>query len=155
MSLRFLSAASLSIACLCFAFPASALPVDAGSCGHVSTEAGNVPTSLGVFKAQITQIDGRPPPMERHQYRLAAGKHVLVVGERIDRARLNSAQTTQIRKMQRTSPAYLKALILDVQPGTSYRLGTRLVHDKLDTQSIRDNAYWEPVVWDEVAQPCP
>ncbi|RZA31761.1 MAG: hypothetical protein EOP92_29545 [Lysobacteraceae bacterium] len=155
MSLRFLSAASLSIACLCFAFPASALPVDAGACGHVSTEAGNVPTSLGVFTAQITQIDGRPPPMQRYEYRLAAGKHVLVVGERIDRARLNSAQAAQIRKMQSNSPAYLKALILDVQPGTSYRLGTRLIHDKLDTQSIRDNAYWEPVVWDEVAQACP
>lgn len=49
----------------------------------------------------------------------------------------------------------MKALVLDVQPGTSYRIGARLIRAKLDTQSIRDNAYWEPVVWDEVAEPCP
>jgi hypothetical protein len=93
--------------------------------------------------------------MDRYQYKLRAGKHILVIAEEIDRPRLNSAQIVQIEKMQRHSAAPLKALILDVQPGTSYRLGVRLLRDKLDTQSIRDNAYWEPVVWEEVPQACP
>ena len=37
----------------------------------------------------------------------------------------------------------------------SYAIGARLLRDRLDAQSIRDNAYWEPVVWEERAEPCP
>ena len=158
MHLRALLSAVLITTCLSPAFPASAVPLDTtenkNSCGYVSTEAGIVPTSLSIFPAAITQIDGRAPRLERYQYRLDAGKHIVVVGEKIDRARLNSAQAAQIRKMQGTSAEFLKALILDVQPGTSYRIGVRLIRDKLNTQGIRDNAYWEPVVWDEVAESC-
>lgn len=126
------------------------------SCGYVSTEAGAIPQSKDLFHAMIAQIDGRPPRLVKYEYELDAGKHILVIGEDINSTRLNSAQLTQIGKMKRsTRPGYFKALILDVQPGTSYRLGVRLLRDKLDTQSIRDNAYWEPVVWEEVPQACP
>lgn len=152
---------NLTIALLAAA-PILAFPVHANaagssmSCGYVSTEAGVVPGSQDLFQATITQIDGRAPRLERYEYKLDAGKHVLVIGEGIDSTRLNSAQLAQIRKMKRSTPAgFFKALILDVQPGTSYRLGVRLLRDKLDTQSIRDNAYWEPVVWKEVPQACP
>lgn len=147
-----LLAAGLILACPAYANATSG----SASCGYVSTEAGVVPSSKDFFKAAITQIDGRAPTVERYEYKLDAGKHILVIGEGIDSTRLNSAQLAQIRKMKRSTPAgYFKALILDVQPGTSYRLGVRLLRDKLDTQSIRDNAYWEPVVWEEVAQACP
>ena len=126
-----------------------------GGCGYASTEAGVIPKSNDLFRAGITQIDGRAPRMEKYEYRLDAGKHVLVVGELIDSTRLNSAQLVQIQKMKRSTPAgFFKVLILDVQAGTSYRIGVRLLRDKLDTQSIRDNAYWEPVVWQEVPQAC-
>ncbi|RYG13324.1 MAG: hypothetical protein EON92_05845 [Burkholderiales bacterium] len=129
--------------------------VDGGEgCGYVTTEAGNVPTQLSIFGATVTQIDGKTPMWQRYQHKLAAGKHVLVVGEEIDSTRLNTAQLRQIGKMKARSPNTLKAFILDVQPGTSYRIGTRLIRDRLDTQSIRDNAYWEPVVWDEKPEPC-
>ena len=125
------------------------------SCGYVSTEAGVVPTSKDIFQAAITQIDGRAPVTERYEYKLESGKHILVIGEGIKSTRLNSAQLAQIRKMKKSTPAgFFKAFILDVQPGTSYRIGVRLLQDKLDTQSIRDNAYWEPVVWEEVPQAC-
>lgn len=125
------------------------------SCGYVSTEAGVAPTSKDIFQAAITQIDGRAPTTERYEYKLEAGKHILVIGEGIKSTRLNSAQLTQIRKMKGSTPAgFFKAFILDVQPGTSYRIGARLLRDKLDTQSIRDNAYWEPVVWEEVPRAC-
>ena len=159
MPYRFPLYAVLVVTC-CGWVPAS--PAMAGeaadsndSCGYASTEAGNVPNSLSIFQTQIVQIDGRPAGMQRYQHRLAAGKHILVIAENIKTSRLNSAQTLQIAKMQRHSATPLKALILDVRPGTSYRIGARLIRDRLDTQGIRDNAYWEPVVWDEVAQSCP
>ena len=34
-------------------------------------------------------------------------------------------------------------------------IGARLLRDRLDTQSLRENAYWEPVVWEEVPEICP
>ncbi len=125
-----------------------------GGCGFVSTKAGTVPTHLSIFRATITQIDGKTPMWQRYQHKLAAGKHVLVVEEGIESTRLNSSQLLQIRKMKSRSSTPLKAFILDVQPETSYRIGVRLIKDRLDTQSIRDNAYWEPVVWDEKQESC-
>ena len=40
-----------------------------------------------------------------------------------------------------------KPLVVDVQPGTTYKIGARLLRDRLDADSIRAKAYWEPVVW--------
>ena len=92
--------------------------------------------------------------MNRH--RLPVGRHVLVVREFIDRRRLNSAQLLQIDKMKRFAMAKAyKPLVVDVKPNTSYRIGARLLRDRLDTQSLRENAYWEPVVWEEVPETCP
>ena len=47
-----------------------------------------------------------------------------------------------------------KVLVVDVKPDHSYRIGARLLRDRLDAASIRDNAYWEPVVWSSVAERC-
>lgn len=129
----------------------------AQSCGYVSTRAGVVPRSKGVFEAEITQIDGRSTPLQpTNRHRVGTGKHVLVVREFIDPARLNSAQLQQIAKMKKFALARAyKSLVIDVEPGISYRIGARLLKDKLDTQSIRDNAYWEPVIWEKVPQACP
>jgi hypothetical protein len=149
---RALLAAGLILACSAYANAATG----STGCGHISTEAGVAPESKDIYRASITQIDGRAPTVERYEYKLPAGKHILVIGEGIDSTRLNSAQLAQIRKMKSrsASPGYFKAFILDVQPGISYRLGVRLLRDKLDTQSIHDNAYWEPVVWEQVPQAC-
>lgn len=127
------------------------------SCGYVSARAGVVPRSQDIFHADITQVDGRSTPvLSEYRHRLDAGKHVLVVREFIDPKRLNSSQLQQIAKMKKFAFARAyKSLVVDVQPGTSHRIGVRLLRDKLDTQSIRDNAYWEPVVWQEVAEACP
>lgn len=127
------------------------------SCGYVSALAGVVPRRQGIFHADITQIDGRSTPIQpTYRHRVAAGKHVLVVREFIDPKRLNSAQLLQIAKMKRFAFARAyKSLVVDVEPGMSYRIGARLIKDKLDTQSIRDNAYWEPVVWEKVPEACP
>jgi hypothetical protein len=132
-------------------------PDHAQACGFVTTEAGVVPESRDVFRGHITQINGESPKSLPLAYRMQPGKHVLVIAEDIPRYRIRRAQITQIQRMQRirSFSGYYKSLIVDVRPNTSYRIGVRLIRDKLDTASIRDNAYWEPVVWEERHQVCP
>lgn len=128
------------------------------SCGHVSARAGVAPRSKGIFQAEITQIDGNSTPLLQpaNRHRVETGKHVLVVREFIDPTHLSSAQLQQIAKMKKFAMARAyKSLVVDVEPGISYRIGARLLKDKLDTQSIRDNAYWEPVVWEKIPEACP
>lgn len=126
------------------------------SCGYL-TSSGVVPHSKGIFSVEITQIDGRSTPLQpKPRHRVNAGKHVLVVRELIDPNRLNSSQLFQIAKMKSLALARAyKSIVVDVEPGVSYRIGARLLKDKLDTHSIRDNAYWEPVVWQQVPEDCP
>ena len=133
-----------------------AAPGDSMSCGYVSTRAGVVPRSQHIFRAEITQIDGRSTPLQpTYRHRASTGTHVLVVREFIDPDYLNSSQLNQIAKMKKFAFARAyKSFVIDVKPDMSYRVGARLIKDKLDTQSIRDNAYWEPVVWEVVPEAC-
>ena len=126
-------------------------------CGYVTSHFGTVPHSEGIFDAEITQIDGISTPIvPSNQFRLAAGPHVLTVAEHIDQNRLNSSQLQQIAKMKKFAYARAyKKLVVEVKPGISYRIGARLLRDKLDTRSIQRNEYWEPLVWQEVPQRCP
>ena len=127
------------------------------SCGYVSASAGVVPRSENVFRAEITQIDGQSTPLRpEYRHRLPAGKHVLVLRELIDPVRFNSSQLQQIAKMRKFAHvrAY-KSIVVDVDAGMSHRVGALLHKDKLDAEGIRNNAYWEPVVWEEVAEACP
>ncbi|MET0656429.1 MAG: PDZ domain-containing protein [Pseudoxanthomonas sp.] len=135
----------------------SAPPGSPPLCGYVTALSGVVPRSQGIFEAEITQIDGRSTPLQRTpRHRVDAGKRILVVREFIDPARLGSAQLLQIAKMKKFALARAyKSIVVDVEPGISYRIGARLLKDRLDTQSIRDNAYWEPVVWEQVREACP
>lgn len=127
------------------------------SCGHVSARAGVVPRREDIFAADITQVDGRSTPLyPEYRHKLSAGNHVLVVRDFIDPKRLNSAQLAQIAKLKKFAYARAyKSIVVNVEPGMTYYIGARLLRDKLDTQSIRDNAYWEPVVWKKVAEACP
>ena len=95
--------------------------------------------------------------MVRDAYRLQPGRHVLVVAESISPSRLTTAQLTQIRRMQQRKDftGFFKPLFVDVAPDTLQRVGVRLIRDRLDTESIRANLYWEPVVWEEIARACP
>lgn len=129
----------------------------AQSCGYVTDREGVVPRNENIFNVEITQIEGRSTPLiSANRHRVDSGKRVLVVRELIAYTHLNSAQLAQIKKMKKFAFARAyKSFVLDVKPGMSYRIGARLIKDKLDTQSIRDNAYWEPVVWEVVPQACP
>lgn len=129
----------------------------AGRCGFVSTRLGVPPLSRGIHDALITRIDGRSTPLlhRPNRYRLAAGRHVLVVDEMIRRDLLGSAAVREIARMRRArDAAAYKTLVLDVKPGTSYFVGARLVKERLDAQGIASNRYWEPVVYTERAEAC-
>jgi hypothetical protein len=141
------------------AVPAYTLVVgDSGrtGCGHVSDTAGPPPRSRDIYRAQILRIDGRSTPLDPvPRHRVDAGRHVLLVRELIDRSWLGSAQASQIARMQKFEDAgAYKALVVDIAPNRSYRIGARLREDRLDGESIRANAYWEPVVWSEIAEAC-
>ncbi|WP_372014771.1 hypothetical protein [Pseudoxanthomonas sp. 10H] len=161
----FLLVLSLSQAHAQSAAPASppaapAAPVagaPSGSCAHVSTTQGAVPVTQDVFMAEITKIDGKSTPLAtENRYRLETGERVLTVAEMIDVRHLPGAAIAQIAKMKRHEQARAyKKLTIDAQPGVTYLVGARLLRDRLDADSIRDNQYWEPVVWDQRAERCP
>lgn len=134
------------------AIPAYRLVVGAaatGTCEGFVSDQGAQPRSHGIYEADITRIDGRSTPLAPvNRHRVEPGRHVLTVRETIDRTWLNRAQIRAIELMQRRERvrAY-KPLVVDVRPGHTYKVGARLLRDRLDAASIRANAYWEPVVW--------
>ncbi|WP_024868201.1 hypothetical protein [Pseudoxanthomonas suwonensis] len=134
------------------------LPGDATStCGWVTGERPAVPRSQDIFRVEITRIDGDSTPLHPvPRHRVQPGQRVLTVTDHIDTHRLPGAAIAQIERMKKLEMqrAY-KTFTVDVKPGVSYAIGARLLRDRLDAQSIRDNAYWEPVVWDERAERCP
>ncbi|GAB3506965.1 hypothetical protein [Pseudoxanthomonas daejeonensis] len=131
--------------------------VPGSTCGHVTDQRGAIPKSQDIFPVEITRIDGRSTPLDaRNRHAVQPGARVLTVTDHIDPHRLPGAAIAQIAKMKRLEMqrAY-KPFTVEVQPGVSYAIGARLLRDRLDAQSIRDNAYWEPVVWEQRPEACP
>lgn len=126
------------------------------ACGLVGAGTAATPESMDIYPGHIMQINGERPRLSRDAYRLQPGKHVLVVAEAIPPAHLGTAQLAQIDRMRRRKDftGYFKPLVVDVRADTLQRVGVRLHRDRLDTDSIRDNAYWEPVIWEEVPREC-
>jgi len=123
---------------------------DAG-CGRISV-VGAPPRTQDVFPATLVFIDGETPkPWNSPSYRLPAGRHVLTVSERIDRARFGLDALRDFQRRQLDREGY-KQLELVVEPGTTYRLGARLLTERSD--EILSNGYWEPVIYAEVAEGC-
>ena len=67
---------------------------------------------------------------------------------------LRVQRTAHLANRLKTAAQSYKTLVIDVKPNTSYLIGVRLLEDKLDNDSIRRNAYWEPVMWETRAQAC-
>lgn len=126
-------------------------------CGYVTDQAAAPKISQGIHAAVITSIDGRSTPLQSpNRHRLSAGRHVLVVSEAIEDLYLNSSQQkNRFYTLRRLHARAHKALVVDVKPGMSLRIGARLLRDKLDSENIRNNEYWQPVVWKEVPERCP
>src|SRR5690606_37369625 len=101
-----------------------------------------------VYRVQVFDIDGNGTPLQSGSHRLPAGAHVLLVGERVERHRLDPAQRERRERMrERLGPRATKALVIDVAANTRYRIGARLLPGRLDTAGINSNGFWEPVVW--------
>lgn len=119
------------------------------SCGRVSIF-DIAPRSQHLYRAVLIGIDGElPGPSSAESFRLEPGPHRLTIGEAIDHKQFDAIALRQRDGRQRDR---YKELGIMVQPGVTYRIAARLVPDKRN--SIRDGAYWEPVVWKESAEPC-
>lgn len=118
-------------------------------CGRISIF-DTAPRARQIYPAVVIAIDGRAPaPTSGPAYRVPAGRHLLTVAERIDPAQFGELQRFQ---RDRRSDGGYKELELDVRPGVTYRLGARFILDR--RSHIRDNSYWEPVVYAEADEPC-
>lgn len=127
----------------------------APGCGYV-TNRGTLPhVSDRLHPVEILDIDGRGRPVDANRHRLEAGLHVVIVGERIEDIRFDPLQQAQRSRMRSREGARAgKALVVDVRPGVRYRLGARFLDRNLSSRAISENAYWEPLVWQEVEDAC-
>ena len=120
------------------------------SCGRVSVF-DVAPRSQHLYKAVLIAVDGKlPGPTSSDVFRLTPGRHVLRVAEAIDPNQFGSLQ--RLTRDRRRGDDHYKDLEVDVQPGITYRLASRFNYDQRN--SIRDNAYWDPVIWTELPEAC-
>lgn len=135
--------------------PAASRPT---GCGYVAIDGAVPRNTRAIHRAEIVSIDGIGTPVlsSPPRHRVDAGRHVLLVRERIDDHHFGSlAQSERERQVaRRTSHAY-KVLVVEVPPGKAVHVGARLTTTLPDIAAIRANRYWEPVVWNVVDAACP
>lgn len=128
-------------------------------CGWVSAQWTRPVEQRDYYGVQITRIDGKSTPLQsQNRYRVDPGTRTLTLSDFAlspHHLTVSASTIAQIDKMKRLEQqrAY-KTFDVEVKPGVSYRIGARLRRDRLDAESIRANEYWEPVVWEERAEPC-
>lgn len=128
---------------------ASVAATGVDGCGRISIF-DTAPRARHVYPAVVIAIDGRAPaPTSGPAYRVPAGRHLLTIAERIDPAQFGDLQRFQ---RDRRSDGGYKELEVDVRPGVTYRIGARFILER--RSYIRDNSYWEPVVYAEADEPC-
>lgn len=122
---------------------------DGSNCGRISVF-DNAPRGANLYRAVLISIDGRlPGPTTTTSFPVRPGQHVLTVAEDID-----ANQFTGVELSQRGRYAHRlhKELVVEVQPGVTYRLAAR--YDKSHTGSMADKQYWAPVIWRESREHC-
>ena len=129
---------------------AAARPPGQG-CGRISL-AGNPPRRQNIFPATLVFIDGETPkPFGGPAFRVPAGRHVLTVDEQIDWSRTGMKEQHDKRKRLLDREGY-RSMEIVIEPGMTYRLGARFIPE--ESHRVLENAYWEPVIWAEAAEPC-
>ena len=119
-------------------------------CGRVSTFL-TPPISENLFPALLHEINGRLyGSLDSEVFRLPVGRHVLKVTEMIRGDRFLAQQNRQRGRVMRNER--FKFLEIDVKPNTKYHLGVRFYPERRNP--IRDQKYWEPVIWKETEEPC-
>ncbi|MCE5233845.1 MAG: hypothetical protein ABFC67_02760 [Mizugakiibacter sp.] len=130
---------------------AGAGPAAGGSCARITTF-DVAPRNRHIYSAALLLIDGRNAGVSgQESYRVDPGRHVLTVGERIDRRQLPS---TLIARAGRDSRVSTKTLEVDIRPGTLYYLGAQLHIERLSNPGP-DEAWWQPVIWLTAPARCP
>lgn len=125
------------------------LPADRG-CGRISLTL-KPPAAERLYPAVLHEIDGRlPGPLDNEVFRVRPGTRVLKISEAIDGRQFDRIENLQRVKLLRNER--FKYLTIDVEPDTTYRIGVRFDPEK--TRPVRDQAYWEPVVWKTQEQRC-
>jgi hypothetical protein len=118
-------------------------PLQMQGCGRISTFL-TPPISQDLFPALLHEIDGRLyGSLDSEVFRLPAGRHVLKISEMIRGDRFVAQENRQ---------RGFKYLEVEVKPNTKYHLGVRFHSDR--RSPIRDQKYWEPVIWKETEEPC-
>lgn len=123
----------------------------AGGCARITTF-DVAPRNQHIYPAVLLLIDGHNAGVSgQESYRVGSGRHVLTVGERIDRRQLPS---TLIARAGRDSRVSTKTLEVDIRPGMLYHLGAQLHIDRLSNPGP-DEAWWQPVIWLTAPARCP
>jgi hypothetical protein len=121
-----------------------------GSCARISQTL-TPPRSEQLFPAVLHEIDGRlPGPLSNDTFRVKPGRRVLKITEAIPAREFRGSENQRRSGLMRHER--FKYLTIDVQPDTIYWIGVKFDQDK--TQPVRDQAYWEPVVWKSRPQAC-
>lgn len=119
------------------------------SCGRISVF-DIAPRTHKLYPAVLIAIDGKlPGPTSSDVFRITPGPHQLTVAEAIDWRQFSDLQ--RLHRDRNMRDRY-KVLEVVVQPGITYRLSARF-HPE-ERHSIRDGAYWEPVIWKESPETC-
>jgi hypothetical protein len=93
-----------------------------------------------IYKVTIDEIDGMPQEAALN-YPLPTGEHVIKVS-----IMLNLEWTPKLEGASAT--AQQKDIVLNIDPGTIYRIGAQLDIDA-PIESQLDGSYWEPIVYRE------
>jgi hypothetical protein len=93
-----------------------------------------------IYKVTIDEIDGMPQEAALN-YPLPTGEHVIKVS-----IMLNLEWTPKLEGASAT--AQQKEIVLNIDPGTIYRIGAQLDIDA-PIESQLDGSYWEPIVYRE------
>ena len=126
---------------------AGAAPIDSSDgCGRISAF-DVAPRGERLYAARILLLDGSTPgPSGTASFRVAPGEHRLLVAENIPTQALGVGEIATRRRQ--TS----KALTVMVHPGQTALVAAQLHLDK--TTDLSHGAYWDPVVWKEIAEAC-
>jgi hypothetical protein len=123
-------------------------PSAGSGCGRLSIF-DSAPRQQNLHGASLISIDGERSPMGGQEvFRLSEGRHVLMVGEKIESRYL--AFNNVFRNSNVKNP--YKTLEIDVAPNTTYFLAAKLIQEKRNVWV--DGAYWEPVIWSESTESC-
>lgn len=126
---------------------AAATDPESQGCGRIS-QFDVAPRQQQLHAAVIISIDGvAPGPRGANSFRVSAGRHVLQVGERIESRYISFPDTM---RNYRIDP--YKTLDVDVAPNTTVMIAARLIPEK--RSEWQNGAYWEPLAWKEIAEPC-